>query len=412
MFLWISFFAINAQGVIHFNNAPDHFTQKEIGQYLQRAENLLQTNPKISIARESKNTLLYYNEEVIFIANGYSYVFKWIDSTFVNQYKSVFHGFNFGAVRTIFDEKIYSYGGYGFWSYFNRICYFDTTVNEWEYIEFDFEKIDHLYSQHHMGFSNGKSIWVLFLDDQKPDGQYLKKKPEMYEIVLQDGKVIKHRFKKNPHLIGAKAQFQTANYYLAATDAGLQVIDKNTLKYKYLPVEGNADILAILNKVIDNDNLKGIAAKGDSLFLYENGPIFTAADIDQWYQNSKTSPLSLVSRFRWNYLPFILVIIVISGMAWKQFISGRNASDGFPYEKLLSYDGQVIDKQKLDECFNLNYLSEQSRANRRADILKSINQFYKNVVTIKRVKNTDDLRVYDYRITIPKNDHKKGQEKE
>jgi len=66
---------------------------------------------------------------------------------------------------------------------------------------------------------------------------------------------------------------------------------------------------------------------------------------------------------------------------------------------LLRYQGQTIDQATLDKCLIIDSIpSDNISRNRRSKILQEILKNYSDVVTIDRVRDKEDMRLFRYKV--------------
>jgi hypothetical protein len=67
--------------------------------------------------------------------NGSSRVYKIDPNGVIKRLDQTFNqGFNYGATNLIYNDTLYSVGGYGFWQTTGSVRYFNTTSAEWDII--------------------------------------------------------------------------------------------------------------------------------------------------------------------------------------------------------------------------------------------------------------------------------------
>ena len=77
----------------------------------------------IRIRVNNQNYFLQHGNGRVYSLNNF--IFKRLDNS------SISNAFYDSAIFT-YDDKIYRYGGYGFWTIYNRLIYFDNITNQWE----------------------------------------------------------------------------------------------------------------------------------------------------------------------------------------------------------------------------------------------------------------------------------------
>ena len=65
----------------------------------------------------------------------------------------------------------------------------------------------------------------------------------------------------------------------------------------------------------------------------------------------------------------------------------------------MRYQGQTIDQATLDKCLIIDSIpSDNISRNRRSKILQEILKNYSDVVTIDRVRDKEDMRLFRYKV--------------
>jgi len=75
------------------------------------------------------------NGENYFLQNGNGRVYTLKKNRLERLDKSIINNSFFHSSIFTFNEKIYRFGGYGFWAISNRLIYFDPNTNQWELVE-------------------------------------------------------------------------------------------------------------------------------------------------------------------------------------------------------------------------------------------------------------------------------------
>ena len=72
------------------------------------------------------------NNDTFFIRNGSGEVFKMGNKNLKRIDKSTIQDFLIGSDVFAFNDTLFKYGGYGYWTLFNKMIYFDNTTSQWE----------------------------------------------------------------------------------------------------------------------------------------------------------------------------------------------------------------------------------------------------------------------------------------
>ena len=93
---------------------------------------LLKRTRKIRRIKPCKFFTKLVRNELYIISNGAGPVFKKSGNTFIRIDNSTLHKNQFGGASFVYNDKIYIYGGYGFWSFKNFITFFDENIKQWD----------------------------------------------------------------------------------------------------------------------------------------------------------------------------------------------------------------------------------------------------------------------------------------
>jgi hypothetical protein len=118
-------------------------------------------------------------------------------------------------------------------------------------------------------------------------------------------------------------------------------------------------------------------------------------EADQYFTQYSTSTKGIKKIvIHWKYLAVLLVIPLFYVLKPRLVDPGE-----FPFPKLLTFKGQIIDQEKLDECLGVNYHSSiSSKRNKRSKTLIHIYKNYSSVIKIERIRDEVDSRMFKYRI--------------
>lgn len=70
------------------------------------------------------------------LPDGHFNVYEWQGDTWNNIYTGPFFGYNFYSKKFVHDQKIYSFGGYGYWRNHGQVIQFIPERGEWELVKF------------------------------------------------------------------------------------------------------------------------------------------------------------------------------------------------------------------------------------------------------------------------------------
>ena len=78
-----------------------------------------------------------FPDKTYFVLNGGGPVLKFDNKSLIRVDNSVEQRNQFGGALFLHENKIFMYGGYGFWTYKDYLTYFDFSSNQWERYKFD-----------------------------------------------------------------------------------------------------------------------------------------------------------------------------------------------------------------------------------------------------------------------------------
>jgi len=91
-------------------------------------------NNKIQDLSQSYFEEVSIHDELYFTERKGGIVYKYEDNSFRRIDHSFTHKMNIGSTLFVYNDTIFKYGGYGFWSQRNFFIYFDELIGEWEMI--------------------------------------------------------------------------------------------------------------------------------------------------------------------------------------------------------------------------------------------------------------------------------------
>lgn len=312
--------------------------------------------------------------------------------------------------------KNYLLGGYGFWMNHVDLLRFDEIHGSWELVLTQNQPIDYAPK---FVFQNSKGIYALFgsyhnprtrLAREEVNGYFLdweKKVWKKIDFSIEKVKVEDWLAKGPVHFLETKDYA----FFITNTDLsniGWNIIDKQKGTIFYFDSK-NVDIfLSPFYEVIDNT----------IHYQTPNGTL-RSLDLDEVINKSvKVGSITLskkapLKNFPWKDGFYLLLIFSMIGAyqlrkKWKnKKQEEKNQSEAADQstqilERLLAYDGQMLNTESLDTILDLdNVPSFDSRRMKRARMITEINQLYKfkkGKELIFRDKNPEDKRFVYYRI--------------
>lgn len=321
------------------------------------------------------------NDRFLISINGYSHVFEFKENQNPkNLYKGKYHKYNVNAFKWMYKGHLYSYGGTLLWNYFPDVIFFKEEVGGWEIHNYLGRKPIPIDSLPATPFYFQDKLFVLF-----PQKNLYIKDESLFEFSFEGSKwKLKGKIKRD--LVPTNyTSAHLKSYVVFFEDSGLvSILSKEDLKIAtvdtfYLPPQSsfflNEDQLEIRD-------------------IFSNKVLY-AMEADQYFTQYSTSTKGIKKIvIHWKYLAVLLVIPLFFVLKPRLVDPGE-----FPFPKLLTFKGQIIDQEKLDECLGVNYHSSiSSKRNKRSKTLIHIYKNYSSVIKIERIRDEVDSRMFKYRI--------------
>lgn len=333
--------------------------------------------------RDSFDTNVYVFEEdnrFLISLDGYSNIYQ-VDSNFQvnNLYKGRYHRYNIGAYKWQFNNFIYAYGGNLLWNFFPEIVFFKEDVGGWEIQNYLGEKPIPMDTTPYLAYFYNNKLFVLILESTL----YVEGKTIFeYDFAKLTWK-IKSKFKKN--IIPEKfTQVDLKNFVLLIDSEGkCKILNKE--KFSVLTLDASLPLNDMFFFTLKDELIIKDIDNRNTLLNFKSPNIF---------ENKTDSQPILRFSFPWESLLLILGIPLF-------FVLKRKRTDPnvFPYPNLIQFKGQIIDQEKLDECLGVNFYSSiSSKRNKRSKTIILINQKYKSTISIERIRDELDSRMFKYKI--------------
>lgn len=316
--------------------------------------------------------------------------------------KTVHSGNNFNSHRFYRGNILYSIGGEGFWSYNNRITYFDEKISkEWEILRPKNEGPE-VISDGYQGYSKQADIFY--------SGGSLKKNFLENEEITQIPNLFKFDFKLKtwielgkinfPRSIEANRMiFWNGSYFVQLErdkvyflnpsensvyvysdnttyfeDAGYHYVSKDTIMYYNAQNKGNIRLIAV-NSLIKKSKFVGkfyTESRSTNLYFWIFGILFLSITILFLLRRNRNKPIKL------DELEYKLLT------------------------HLLQSKGQIISTIDLNELLDCSTKSQENQRRIRHIILTQINQKIENHLNIKnaieRTPSEEDKRIFNYHL--------------
>lgn len=381
-FLWTGN-VLNAQ--VYYRDVPP-LSERNFLDSLSSEMRLLTDSLKEEHYQNNRIDLLEIKNSVHAIPDGYFDVFKRNNGRWKNLYGGVFGEYNFGSVKLVVNDKIYSYGGSGFWRSVHTVIGFLADKGEWELLKFS-EDLPSGIAYNHKGslriFGLEKGVTANLANGQ-------------YEMLPQDS--LPEIYSEN-----LKYFMENENWLLTKDTSLLYVTSK--LK--------NATYTLILRETpfYNLDTFDFVHITADSFIIYRNDGASYTFIPENAIKNAtilmKDDKSNLIFPFLISFLLLLIGIIVIyfrkpstdTNTISKEI---EQKYEGSVIAGLLPYRGNAIDIQKLDELLGVHTeANPDTRKYKRAQMIKEVNDTFAAETSKKliiRERGSDDGRKYVYRI--------------
>jgi hypothetical protein len=352
---------------------------------------------KISNSVNADLHILEIKDEKYLLFTGYLDVYHWENAHWVNIYNGNLSGYNFGSKKFVSNNKIYSYGGYGFWNLHGELIVFDNEKGDWDIMSCT-RKLP-------------GGIGILQEDNQKIQ---VYSEGQTFSIDIPECKIssnAKPVHKVIDNLSRAGGTF--ANTY--ETDSFF-LMDKGSFQYlftkKNLKVYENATGLGKLEQM--NDYNYYVQIRGNDFRIIDtlDGTVdtFTQAEVYQLFNvqdDNSLEDLEAASSFPYAWSVLILIVSLGGIIAGYRVRRKRTTKAPLPPEhpiisRFKAFSGQQITTEHLDEILEIQHIKlNETLRYRRAQLIKQINQIHEQSYReplIIRIQDPEDGRKFLYKI--------------
>lgn len=350
------------------------------------------------------------NGSLFFMLSGFSYLWEWQNDRFVNRYANQFHGYNFGAYKFVHNNRIYSYGGTGFWQYHPFLIYFDDLKREWEIMPYTNDYPDVEGNNFSFVFTTPDALFVYFRDERpfRPTRPITPLKTDNFyrlDLSTHTWKAL-GAFRIDFSSLNDFYYIETQNYLCLFTDIGYcTLLHKPSLRLKeQIPLDFSPMARGSKQQI----RRQTFHIKSDTVTVLNRQfkPV-GQVDLKTVYQAAKEPDhlayqLSPTWRRGYSWLAAILAMLGLAAVVWWRYRMRTVAVEPgkFPYLPLLAHKGEIISMQRLDQCLNIPQdASVNTRRNRRSQAIQRINRQYPDTIHINRERSAEDGRTFVYRIT-------------
>ena len=331
------------------------------------------------------------------LADGRSDVFEWRNENWVNLYNFFHHGYNYGSYKFVFNDEIYSVGGYGFWRQHGELIKFQWDRNEWEIVTYgkgDTEGLGYAY------FFNS-NLFVIdpigFIDTKKTEF----KKGKSFRLDL-------NTLKKSDFNINFNSRtgtvIETENYVLR-TSKPTYIIDKRTgtMYFNNLTCFEGVKNLNFKEKM-------SFYIKNDFVNVYDQDQkLILKFDIESELKGFE--PVRQTNSMIYYFLSAgIVIFIILAGWLVNNkrkrkraaHDNGNNHSGHQYINDLMLLSGKTITVEELDAILGLDRINNaETQRYKRASMINAINlemQSKSGKKLVTRIQDPLDKRRFLYEV--------------
>jgi hypothetical protein len=383
---------VNEKAGIKYIRYTDNFSFLDSVAFKKDQNQQIIKSGKASFLTTSGSGLVYQLKNI----NDSAAAFSRIDST---QYD----GYNFDDVKFIYNDTLFSIGGFGFWRNNGQVRYFSEN-KEWEL----------LFPEIPIGISN-RNIWNL--DDQRGILYFITENGKGKPIVLSIN-LSKHTYEIqeafsasfNEQIIHSKEipiQIQLTN------NSGALLVYSDKIYYlnialNQLKIESDKSLINFLNK--NNVRANPVFNIDDKLIIAsinENKLDSITFSIQDFLNiipviESKTLFTQKKTTLSISLLILLIVVIFYFKFSKKKTIIFSDFEKAF-LNKLASKRGKQLDIEALNYLLGLSKKSIEIQKKNRSEFLNKLDQKLRDLlhteeVLIIRVKDEADKRIFLYKL--------------
>ena len=120
---------------IFFNNSVDTFSKDKLNSIMEQSFRLKDSFDLINY--DVRMDIFDIKSELFLIPDGRFDVFEWKNERWHNRYASIYYGYNFHSRKFVYNDDLYSFGGYGYWRTHGDLIKFMWNQNTWSFINYD-----------------------------------------------------------------------------------------------------------------------------------------------------------------------------------------------------------------------------------------------------------------------------------
>ena len=415
-FDWLKISPLEDYTDFDWDALPDGFSR-------QMAESLLQYN---FISSPDPITILHLGDQVLALLPCRFDVLLWSDSAWVNLYSGSYAGFNCNNHFFVRDDKLYSYGTYGFWKNHSELLEFNFENGNWESIQVENIPQEYGGNANFLSGTNLLSLFGNYINQStkkytfEPDGYYLnfaEKKWSELRIDLPNQEVRDH---KGTIFFDLKDYGFLLFYRYMAVEGAL-LLHKKDLSLKFLKKPAETKTSFLIASAFHN-TISIHYSDHNSMIFDVDQELAKFEQVGEVILKEKEKKTQEISGTNWSesvlsFIAFSLVLIFLILLSrYKKILFPSFATKTLKTKKenlknkefnilheILEYRGTLLTGEKFDEIVGLNSITNlDTKRVMRSKMIKSLNSQYlaehgKELIT--RIKSTEDRRIIYYSIT-------------
>jgi hypothetical protein len=386
-YIFLVFFSPILNGQIIFQDTKEETSQEETIRMFQMALPIWDTIEH-RYGDNYRLDILYAGDDVIMVCDGFFDVFLWQNSGWKRLNKARKGGYNFGGKHFVWNNRIFSFGGYGYWRQHADLLEFNLNNGEWKILSLP-ENIPFapLYTT-----SDGFKV----ISDNCYDVNLKQLSVKKYPIGFNSEILIKDLFKLH------KMHSSKWDFLVAGVQNLLLHKQQNKLYYS------NQNTIELFDKLFFHDR-SIIQFKNDSIIRWTSeGTVSNVIDVRNLLSYYKLLDVSDEKNFPYYRSLLIVLLVLLTGyyLMWQRLRKKKlHAGTKWQYpviQEIVKFSGQIINVDQLDILLNLGGVKPiEYRKFKRAKIIAGINAEYQikaGKELVLRFKDAKDGRKFLYKI--------------
>lgn len=310
-------------------------------------------------------------------------VFQWEKGKWKNIYKGNHHGYNYNSQKFLFDNKLFSYRGYGFWKHHGEIVEFLPLKGSWEIIP------ETMSLPFGIGYVQDSTFYIhagdcFHLDLKNDQGIQSASCHFTIRNELPYGKV----YNFQDYILVASILEDGAQFPLIKKETGEVFLSH---KQPFKDIRDNRTVNSLIH------------IKGNEMTIVFPDSSSVEYDIENELQYYFQEPNEAKKPFPWYW--WVLIFVSVSLLSFAVIRHLRKPEVSSESDRLLplkKHAGRLIDSDELDKILGVDEIPVyETRKYKRASLIQELNALSKiqsGHEIILREKNPEDKRFYLYRI--------------